>query len=97
MGLARGGLAKDAPVEFGGDAVVVQALGAVLALPDRDSVRRQLGEARAEGGIDVAFQDLRGGHDVGIGIVHPIAVSHLRLPACCAFMSGVKALQRIPA
>jgi hypothetical protein len=43
VGFARRCLTEDAPVEFGGDSVIVEIRFAVFAAPERHPVRRELG------------------------------------------------------
>src|SRR5206468_2480773 len=79
--LARGFLAENPPVVFRAYAVVMETVDAAdRALPDRETVRFELGEAGAKARIDVALQDLSGRVDVGIGIVDAETVFHAASP-----------------
>ena len=76
MGLAGLGLAEDAAVELGRDPVIMLVGGAVLAVPDRYPIGRQLGEPRPEVRVDIALQHLGGGQDMRVGIINAQSVFH---------------------
>ena len=76
-GLARRALAKNTPVVFRPDAIIVEPFHtADSSLPDRKPVGRQLAKAPPEVRVDVALQHLSGRVDMRIGIINAKPVSH---------------------
>src|SRR5262245_5295843 len=86
----RAGLAQDARVELGGHAVLVGVGGAPDHLAGGNPVRRQLGQAWPDRGIDVPLQHLGGGVDVRIGVpraetgLHGLLLTLFRVPPSAA-------------
>lgn len=75
-GLAWRRFAEDPPIELGAGAIVVEIAG-------RGTVRRQVQQPCPKVRIDIFVQDLGGGVDMGVGIIHPEAVFHRFSPWVC--------------
>jgi hypothetical protein len=69
-------LPKDPSVEFRPNPVTVQLARPVDRPAHRGTVGSQIGQARSEAGIHIAFQDFCGRVDVRISVVHAQTVPH---------------------